>query len=72
MVSIEVRAEGYETAKVDLDGTETSKTVELKPLKGGAAAKGVGTVKPAGSGKPPGIIKKGPNGETVDPWNMKK
>ena len=70
-VSIEVRAEGYETAKIDLDGKETSKTVELKPLKGGAAAKGAGTSKPAGSGKTPGI-KKGAGGETVDPWNMKK
>jgi tRNA A-37 threonylcarbamoyl transferase component Bud32 len=70
-VSIEIRAEGYETAKIDLDGKETSKTVELKPSKGGAATKGAGTTKPVGSGKLP-VIKKGPNGETVDPWNMKK
>jgi serine/threonine-protein kinase len=69
-VSIEVRAEGYETAKVDLDGKETSKTVELKPLKSGPGIKGAGTSKPAGSGKLP-VVKKGP-GETVDPWNMKK
>ena len=67
-VSIEVRAEGYETAKVDLDGKDTSKMVELKPLKPGGASKPGTIVKPVSSAKGP---KKGP-GETVDPWNMKK
>lgn len=69
-VSIEIRAEGYETAKIDLDGKETSKTVELKPLKSSGAIKPSGMIKPVGSGKQP-VLKKGP-GETVDPWNMKK
>ncbi len=41
--------------------------MELKPLKAGAAVKGSGTGKPAGSAKVG--PKKGP-GETVDPWNM--
>ncbi|MEP7126483.1 MAG: serine/threonine protein kinase, partial [Byssovorax sp.] len=68
-VEIEVRAEGYETAKVELDGKETSKMIELKPLKPGGVIKPGGAVgKPAGSAKGP---KKGP-GETVDPWNMNK
>jgi serine/threonine-protein kinase len=68
-VIIEIRAEGYETAKIDLDGKETSKVVELKPLKPGTTVKG-GVGKPAGSAKVG--PKKGPGGETVDPWNMKK
>ncbi len=69
-VSIEVRADGYETARLDLDGKEASAVVELKPLKPGAtAAKTIATGKPAGSAKVG--PKKGP-GETVDPWNMHK
>lgn len=68
-VSIEIRAEGYETARLDLDGKESSAVVELKPLKAGAAVKGSATGKPAGSAKVG--PKKGP-GETVDPWNMHK
>jgi eukaryotic-like serine/threonine-protein kinase len=68
-VIIEIRAEGYETARLDLDGKESSAVVELKPLKLGAPVKGSGTGKPAGSAKVG--PKKGP-GETVDPWNMHK
>ena len=68
-VQIEVRAEGYETVKVELDGNETSKMIELKALKPGGAVKVSAGVKPVGSAK--AGPKKGP-GETVDPWNMHK
>ncbi|MEO5729061.1 MAG: serine/threonine protein kinase, partial [Byssovorax sp.] len=69
-VSIEVRADGYETATLELDGKEARATVELKPLKPGATA-----VKTSATGKPAGSAKVGPKkvpGETVDPWNMHK
>jgi tRNA A-37 threonylcarbamoyl transferase component Bud32 len=57
-IEIELRAPGYETMKVALDGTEPSKQVELKALRGAAPAK-----PPAGKGP-----KKGGGGDVVDPW----
>jgi serine/threonine-protein kinase len=53
-VTVELRADGYESAKVDLDGKELRKQIELKKKKPGAGA---------GSGDG-----KSGNGETVDPW----
>ncbi len=59
-VSIEIRADGYETAKLELDGSESSKNVKLKPL-----TKVVGT-KPNATGNKPSGTQNG--GDVVDPW----
>jgi len=60
-IAIEIRADGYETAKLELDGSEASKLVKLKPIKSAGVkqsdTKGVSTV----GGK-----------EIVDPWGDKK
>jgi serine/threonine-protein kinase len=64
-VTIEFRADGYETETLTLDGSEVSKMVKLKLAKG---------VRPAGAGKVPvgktgkGGKKSGKNGEVVEPW----
>ncbi|MEO7331975.1 MAG: serine/threonine-protein kinase [Minicystis sp.] len=61
-VTVEIRAEGFETATLDLDGSEQSKQVELK-------AKVVPGKMPVGSGKTP--VKGGGNvghDGIVDPW----
>jgi serine/threonine-protein kinase len=63
-VTVEIRAEGYETQTLTLDGSETGKMVKLLPLKSGRP----GPVRPVGpvdKGKG-----KGPMGTDVvrDPW----
>ncbi len=66
-VTVEIRADGYETETLALDGSETSKMVKLK--RSGGARQG-GTLKP-----PPdkGTKGKGQNGGTDvrDPWKNK-
>jgi serine/threonine-protein kinase len=63
--TIEIRAEGYETETLTLDGTDTSKMVKLKLVKG---------ARPAGTGLKPGKGKGGKTenkGEVRDPWGNK-
>jgi serine/threonine-protein kinase len=59
-VTIEIKADGYETETLTLDGTETSKMIKLKLGKGRLPGKG-----PAG--KLPGK-KGGKGGEVINPW----
>jgi len=65
-VTIEVRADGYDTETLTLDGTETSKVVKLKRP---AGARQGGVLKPPPDKGP----KKGTNGGTDvrDPWKNK-
>jgi serine/threonine-protein kinase len=65
-VTLEIRADNYETQSVTLDGTETGKTVKLVPAKGARP----GPVRPPGTGKP---NTKGAGGTDVirDPFNKK-
>jgi eukaryotic-like serine/threonine-protein kinase len=55
-IAIEIRAPGYETVKLEIDGTMPSKMVELKPLRGAATS------------KPGAKPTKGGSGDVVDPW----
>ncbi|MFT3765556.1 MAG: serine/threonine-protein kinase [Minicystis sp.] len=63
-VTIEIKADGYETETLTLDGSEVSKMIKLKLAKG--IRPGVG---PAGKGKGPAPKKGGgKGGEVLDPW----
>jgi serine/threonine-protein kinase len=57
-VTIEIRADGFETMTLTLDGSETSRMVKLQPPKG---------AHPPGKGKLPGK-KGGKGGDVIDPW----
>ncbi|APR87686.1 serine/threonine protein kinase [Minicystis rosea] len=61
-VTIEIKAEGFETETLILDGSEVSKMIKLKAINKGPRP-GVGK----GGGKGPGK-KGGKGGEVLDPW----
>jgi serine/threonine-protein kinase len=63
-VTIEIRADNYDTETITLDGGELSKMVKLKPAKGAHPAP---TAKQNGGAK--GGKRGGKNGDVVDPWN---
>jgi serine/threonine-protein kinase len=56
-IQIELKAPGYEPATISIDGTEASKLVELRPLRGAPVRP------PPGKGG-----KKTTGGDVVDPW----
>jgi serine/threonine-protein kinase len=62
-VAIEIKADGFEPMKLELDGHDASKQVDLKPI----APKG--KLPATGSGAKP--CKKGGAGDIVNPWGCK-
>jgi serine/threonine-protein kinase len=68
-VHLDIKADGYDSTSIDLDGKETSKTIKLTKTAraGGAPPPRVGPAKPPppkGGGAKGG----GRSGEVVDPW----